>query len=42
MDATSIPDLNGTNVDQILGIEPGAVIMEQIPYETIPIYGGLR
>ena len=42
MDATSIPDLNGTNVDQILGIEPGAVIMEQILNETIPIYGGLR
>jgi glycine betaine/proline transport system substrate-binding protein len=39
MDTTSIPDLNGTNVNQILGIEPGAVIMEQIPNETIPTYG---
>lgn len=39
MDITSIPELNGTSVEQILGIEPGAVIMEQIPNETIPTYG---
>ena len=39
MNITSIPELNGTNVDQILGIEPGVVIMEQIPNETIPTYG---
>ncbi|CAN5236439.1 glycine betaine ABC transporter substrate-binding protein [soil metagenome] len=37
-DIASIPELNQTNIDQILGIEPGAVIMERIPEETIPAY----
>ncbi len=38
MDITTIPQLNQTNVTQILGIEPGAVISERIPNETIPTY----
>ncbi len=39
MDITSIPQLEQTNVEQILGIEPGAVISVRIPDETIPTYG---
>ncbi|MDP8949539.1 MAG: hypothetical protein M3N00_04755 [Actinomycetota bacterium] len=38
MDITSIPELNETSVDQILGIEPGAVISEKIPDSVIPTY----
>ena len=39
MDITSIDQLNGTDAEDILGIEPGAVIMEKIPDEVIPAYG---
>jgi glycine betaine/proline transport system substrate-binding protein len=39
MDAKAIPDLNDTSVDQILGIEPGAVISKTIPDDVIPTYG---
>jgi glycine betaine/proline transport system substrate-binding protein len=35
----AIPDLNQTNIDQILGIEPGAIISERIPESVIPTYG---
>ncbi len=35
----SIPDLNNTDLTQILGIEPGAVISERIPDSVIPTYG---
>jgi glycine betaine/proline transport system substrate-binding protein len=38
MDVTSLEDLNDTHVDEILGIEPGAVIMQRIPDEVIPTY----
>ncbi|MDX6380828.1 MAG: glycine betaine/proline transport system substrate-binding protein [Rubrobacteraceae bacterium] len=38
MDATSLEDLNNTRADEILGIEPGAVIMEKIPNDVIPTY----
>ena len=38
MDITSIPELNETNLDQILGIEPGAIISERIPDSVIPTY----
>ena len=38
MDITSIPELKETDADHILGIEPGAVIMERIPEEVIPTY----
>ncbi len=38
MDITSIPELNNTDADYILGIEPGAVIMERIPEEVVPTY----
>jgi glycine betaine/proline transport system substrate-binding protein len=34
----SIPDLNNTNLTQILGIEPGAVISKRIPDSVIPTY----
>ena len=34
----SIPDLNNTDLTQILGIEPGAVISERIPDSVIPTY----
>ena len=37
-DVNSIPDLNNTNLTQILGIEPGAVISERIPDSVIPTY----
>ena len=39
MDTEDIPGLNQTDVDQILGIEPGAVISERIPDSVIPTYG---
>jgi glycine betaine/proline transport system substrate-binding protein len=35
---TSIDQLNDTNITEILGIEPGAVISEKIPNEVIPTY----
>ncbi len=38
MDITTIPELNDTDVTQILGIEPGAVISEVIPDSVIPTY----
>ncbi len=34
----AIPDLNQTGIDQILGIEPGAIISERIPESVIPTY----
>ena len=34
----AIPDLNNTDLTQILGIEPGAVISERIPSSVIPTY----
>lgn len=37
-DVNSIPDLNNTDLTQILGIEPGAVISEKIPDSVIPTY----
>jgi glycine betaine/proline transport system substrate-binding protein len=37
-DVNSIPDLNDTDLTQILGIEPGAVISEKIPDSVIPTY----
>ena len=39
MDITTIPELNDTDADQILGIEPSAVIMHRIPEEVVPTYG---
>jgi glycine betaine/proline transport system substrate-binding protein len=35
----AIPDLNQTDITQILGIEPGAIISERIPESVIPTYG---
>ncbi len=35
---TSIPQLNDTGIQEILGIEPGAVISEVIPEDVIPTY----
>jgi len=35
----TIPDLNNTDLDQIIGIEPGAEISKQIPDSVIPTYG---
>jgi glycine betaine/proline transport system substrate-binding protein len=37
-DVNTIPDLNNTDLTQILGIEPGAVISEKIPDSVIPTY----
>ena len=34
----TIPDLNNTDLTQIIGIEPGAVISERIPDSVIPTY----
>ena len=34
----TIPDLNNTDLTQIIGIEPGAVISEKIPDSVIPTY----
>jgi len=39
MNITSLEELNDTNVDLILGIEPGAVSMTKIPADVIPAYG---
>jgi glycine betaine/proline transport system substrate-binding protein len=39
MDITAIPELNDTDADQFLGIEPSAVIMQRIPEEVVPTYG---
>jgi glycine betaine/proline transport system substrate-binding protein len=39
MDITTIPELNDTDADQSLGIEPSAVIMQRIPEEVVPTYG---
>ena len=36
---TSIDQLNDTNITEILGIEPGAVISERVPNDVIPEYG---
>jgi glycine betaine/proline transport system substrate-binding protein len=36
---TSIDQLNQTAIEQIIGIEPGAIIMTAIPEYTIPEYG---
>jgi glycine betaine/proline transport system substrate-binding protein len=38
MDITTIGQLNNTDVDEILGIELGSVIMERIPNDVIPAY----
>src|ERR671932_1389470 len=39
MNITSVDQLNDTNVTEILGIEPGAVISQKIPNDVIPAYG---
>jgi glycine betaine/proline transport system substrate-binding protein len=36
---TSIDQLNQTPIEEIIGIEPGAIIMTAIPENTIPEYG---
>lgn len=36
---TSIDQLNQTGIEEIIGIEPGAIIMTAIPENTIPEYG---
>ena len=38
-EVTSIAQLNQTPIEQIIGIEPGAIIMTAIPDYTIPEYG---
>ena len=38
-EVTSIAQLNQTPIEQIIGIEPGAIIMTAIPEYTIPEYG---
>ena len=35
---TSIDQLNDTNITEILGIEPGAVISQKVPNDVIPAY----
>ena len=37
-DVMSIPQLNDTDIQEIYGIEPGAVISEKIPDDVIPDY----
>jgi glycine betaine/proline transport system substrate-binding protein len=37
-DVNTIPDLNQSNADEILGIEPDSVITERIPDEVEPAY----
>ena len=37
-DVMSIPQLNDTDIQEIYGIEPGAVISEKIPDDVIPHY----
>jgi glycine betaine/proline transport system substrate-binding protein len=39
MDIASIDQLNSTDAQDILGIEPGAMIMEKMPDDVIPAYG---
>jgi glycine betaine/proline transport system substrate-binding protein len=39
MNITSLEELNDTNADLILGIEPGAVSMTKIPEEVMSAYG---
>lgn len=38
MDVTSIEQLNDTEAEEIIGIEPGAVVTERISEEVIPAY----
>lgn len=38
-EVTSIDQLNDTDIEEILGIEPGSIIMQAIPENTIPEYG---
>jgi glycine betaine/proline transport system substrate-binding protein len=38
MNITSVDQLNDTDITEILGIEPGAVISEKIPNDVIPAY----
>jgi glycine betaine/proline transport system substrate-binding protein len=37
-DITSLEDLNGSDVNEILGIEPGAAIMQKIPDSVMLAY----
>ena len=39
MDVKSIPQLNGTDTEFILGIEPSSVMMQEVGEEVIPSYG---
>jgi glycine betaine/proline transport system substrate-binding protein len=38
MNITSVDQLNDTDITEILGIEPGAVISQKIPNDVIPAY----
>jgi glycine betaine/proline transport system substrate-binding protein len=39
MDVKSIPQLNGTDVEFIFGIEPSSVMLQEVGQEVIPAYG---
>jgi glycine betaine/proline transport system substrate-binding protein len=39
MDVRSIPQLNGTDAELILGIEPSSVMLQEVGEEVIPSYG---
>ncbi len=39
MDVKSIPQLNGTDAEFILGIEPTSVMLQEVGEEVIPAYG---
>jgi glycine betaine/proline transport system substrate-binding protein len=39
MDVKSIPQLNGTDAELILGIEPSSVMLQEVGEEVIPSYG---
>jgi glycine betaine/proline transport system substrate-binding protein len=39
MDVKSIPQLNGTDAQVILGIEPSSVMLQEVGQEVIPSYG---
>jgi glycine betaine/proline transport system substrate-binding protein len=39
MDVKSIPQLNGTDVEFIFGIEPTSVMLQEVGEEVIPAYG---
>jgi glycine betaine/proline transport system substrate-binding protein len=39
MDVKSIPQLNGTDTELILGIEPTSVMLQEVGQEVIPAYG---